>query len=108
MGLAKDIKDDRHFVKQAQCPIGGDMTTNWRPSEWKNLYARPVITGPEPCYIGGKKAQELASVFEAGANAMYPFALEKGKAEGKEELLEALREKGEKELIEIKRLIANP
>lgn len=56
---------------------GGEMS--WRPDNWKKYYGWVVLPIPEQ------------NAYEAGADAMYPFALKKGKAEGRAELLDELR-----------------
>ncbi len=61
----------------------------WRPKEG---WAKPkIINNPLHCLA----PQECAkSFYEAGADAMYEPAYEKGKKDGKKELLETLRKTG--------------
>lgn len=67
------------------------MAENWRPEkDWNNPHSHELKD-----YQDGVRiivANPLHYEFEAGADAMYPFALEKGKAEGKVELLKWLHE----------------
>lgn len=65
---------------------------SWRPEGWERIHESDCSQNGCECH----------SDFEAGADAMYQPAYDKGKAEGKGELLEALKgqsvpcDKGEK------------
>lgn len=55
------------------------IAENWRPENWRS-YKRTAYTAH---YCEGE-------IFEAGADAIYPFAFDKGKAEGKVSLIKEL------------------
>ncbi len=57
---------------------------SWRPKEWKN----PLVVIEQSCVISDATPSQI---FEAGADAMYEPAYNKGKEDGKKELMEALK-----------------
>ncbi len=59
----------------------------YRPKDWD---ARKMMEA----YGQSCPNEEMIGDFEAGADAMYQPAFDKGKAEGKKELLEALKKQG--------------
>ena len=73
------------------------MSRRWRPADWKNpellVHDEDVAGQPNVIrrfYISCHES----NIYEAGADAIYQPAYDKGKAEGKDELLEALKKQG--------------
>ena len=74
----------------------------WRPSDWKNPYElkrkeeRLYAEGGDMSFIA---KLEKARVFEAGADAMYKPAYEKGRRELLKELRDLAKEQEESEFL---------
>ena len=70
---------------------------SWRPEGWKNLYGTIEFTGHPQIDADLYVMALMARAYEAGADAMYEAAYQKGKAEGRKELLNELRNKGKRQ-----------